>query len=474
VRTEIRFEETRAAMTTPPRFAHTKRASAPAPLTDEEALVFAAICDCKVAYWWNPYDGPEALTYEGWSTAMYAGVDAETRTAYIAFRGTDQTLDFLMDVFCLTWFQRRHRLVGHAGFLITWNLARKRLLPWLQEHRGRFDHVVVTGHSLGGALALACAHEVHASGYSLGRCITIGAPRVYLWPSALLVEGAIGARCIRVECTDDLVAKVPPAWLGYAHVGKPEPFSRDLLGESHLDDLRVMPMVDAALYIMTGGPLASLFDKLGGKAARGSVFWLVLGGLASLGVVAAAIVQATVATSLLGPLLLLVGAILIVGFGRAHRSASYMNHVRPSQLLARWEAHTSQTHADSATAVRHTWLTAAPLLRADVSSDQQDRFIKAFDMRFGDLDGLDVNLIDLGRPASDVAAMAFGQASARTESEEQHLAFRRAVLVLLRLGFTPDEVNGIVETGVIGRPAHWSRFYRARVMFRRVADASPN
>ena len=426
--------------------------------------MFGAICDCKVAYWWNPYDGPESLTYLGLSTAMYAGIDRERRTAHIAFRGTDQIVDFLLDILFLPWLRVRHLLCGHAGFLLTWARARTRLWPWLEQHRNEFDEVVVTGHSLGGALALACAYEVHMAGFSLARCITIGAPRVYLWCSSRRVERAIGDKCARVACAEDLVATIPPPWIGYRHVAEKEPFRPDLLGESHLDDIPVMRLVDGALYVLEGGPLARWVDPLGGALARRYAFWLVFAGLASLvlGTVVEVILHLTAATSVIGPPLLFALVLLVIGFGRAHQSASYMHHVRPTALLARWEADARQGETAAASLPPLTWDGIASRVPSEISAEQQARLVKAFNKRFGGLDELHVPPTDMGISGADIVATAFGRPPTRTKAQTLALEFRRAVLVLLRLGFTQDEVNGAIVSGVIPRPAGWRRFYGAR------------
>jgi|TARA_B100000686_G_scaffold331498_1_gene395122 hypothetical protein len=95
-----------------------------------------------------------------------------------AFRGTDEPWDVATDIRCWPWYVKE---VGFAprGFA----LAARRMLPkvmsWCLEHDidPKDDGLILTGHSLGGSVALlvaslACRHELYPK-----QVVTFGAPK---------------------------------------------------------------------------------------------------------------------------------------------------------------------------------------------------------------------------------------------------------------------------------------------------------
>ncbi len=70
----------------------------------------------------------------------------------------------------------------HLGFTLAWKKIRAAVRVWAREH-STSGGLVVTGHSLGGALALLAANElVKNPGPALEAVITFGSPRVGTWP----------------------------------------------------------------------------------------------------------------------------------------------------------------------------------------------------------------------------------------------------------------------------------------------------
>jgi len=63
----------------------------------------------------------------------------------------------------------------HTGFLKQYLAVRKKLFEALHEHKG--DDIIVTGHSLGGALATLAALDLKSKKYNI-HTVTFGAPRV--------------------------------------------------------------------------------------------------------------------------------------------------------------------------------------------------------------------------------------------------------------------------------------------------------
>ena len=109
---------------------------------------------------------------------------------------------------------------AHRGFLRTWQEIAPHIHPAVAEKSIRA--ITVAGYSHGGAIAMLCHEYVWRHRPDLRKRLWgygFGAPRV-LWgrrPPALL---ASWEQFTVVRNLDDLVTHLPPAALGYLHVGK--------------------------------------------------------------------------------------------------------------------------------------------------------------------------------------------------------------------------------------------------------------
>jgi fermentation-respiration switch protein FrsA (DUF1100 family) len=124
----------------------------------------------------------------------------------IAFRGTDpeSLADWLRDLdFWPTW--RPQLGTCHRGFIT----GAEGVLPWIrQDMAGR--RLVLTGHSLGGALAISLAALLVALGIPVWSVVTFGAPRVGLWQLRKLMAPVPVRQYIDA---DDPVPQVPRPYL---------------------------------------------------------------------------------------------------------------------------------------------------------------------------------------------------------------------------------------------------------------------
>ena len=129
-------------------------------------------------------------------------------TRYLAYRGTqpDRRADFISDG---RFWGRPWAGPGrvHTGFLVAEQSLADAVDAWLRVQAG--PPPVVTGHSLGAAMATIAAARI--PGASL---VTFGSPRV----GNAAFRAAFAGRTVRryVDCCD-VVATVPPA-LGYGHL----------------------------------------------------------------------------------------------------------------------------------------------------------------------------------------------------------------------------------------------------------------
>ncbi|MEU3022586.1 Mbeg1-like protein [Nocardiopsis alba] len=140
----------------------------------------------------------------------------------IAFRGTEpeQVRDWLSDVNAPQ--VREHSCEGrvHWGFQRALDAVYSELTGTLREFRDSDQTVWVTGHSLGGALAMLAAARLHfADGVLADGVYTFGQPRTCDPALARVYEQAFQGRMYRFVNNNDIVAQVPPEPL-YRHVSE--------------------------------------------------------------------------------------------------------------------------------------------------------------------------------------------------------------------------------------------------------------
>ena len=428
----------------------------------DQALIRAIARDCAIAYMWSPYVDPQGFTYTGWSTVLYAGVEEQERTAYVMFRGTDQLIDWVINLFCPPLLFAKP--LGHAGFLLTWAIARRRLTPWLRAQAGRYDRIVVGGHSLGGALALACAYDLQRDGLVMDRCITVGAPRVYTTRSAQVVADALHGRAIRVCREQDVVPKVPPEWLGYRHVGQCWQFVSELAGE------RVATPFEDALdrfghiwWILSGGSIGDWLEKNGmAPQMRTQLLTLLLGGVAGLGAWAALAVNVSVGLFYALSMGLLVASAAVLAL-KAHGSGHYAASRRAQSLIEEWQVQEMRRIAAGQTlepaSEGHSWVNVSTTVRAGATDAQKARLIRAVRKRFKrDPFATPIGASLKAAVLGSSAAQAFGMKRSRPRPTLDQ-EFTLAALSLSLYGYTPEEVDAVLDTGTIGRPLKWSRYY---------------
>src|SRR5258708_18691562 len=143
--------------------------------------------------------------------AMHDDAVKENRLAVVAFRGTDKDdpTDVLDDVNALPGPWGNNSKV-FKGWKDAFDEVKQDLTPALQK----IDcPLLVTGHSLGAALATVLATVRAPNGL-----YTIGSPRV---GDHNFVASLSGVNSFRyVDCCD-IVTQLPPPFLGYAHLGDP-------------------------------------------------------------------------------------------------------------------------------------------------------------------------------------------------------------------------------------------------------------
>ena len=131
--------------------------------------------------------------------------------ALVAFRGTESLGDWLADLDMVG--SRRPYGVVHRGFLNAFRVVDAQLRLQLSGLAGHT--VLVTGHSLGGALATVAAAE-WVDEIGIDQIYTFGQPAVGKAGFPAYIEAHYAGRFFRFVNDDDIVPQVPPT---YQHVG---------------------------------------------------------------------------------------------------------------------------------------------------------------------------------------------------------------------------------------------------------------
>jgi|SRR5579862_3411424 len=137
---------------------------------------------------------------------------------FIVFAGTDP----LVLANWVTNFNFRRDADGiHVGFAAALDVVWPDIVAALRQH-GPVDRLIVTGHSLGAALAALCARRLLAE-LATGQpaIYTFGMPRAGSAEFADPFNQALGDRTYRFVHGADIVPRVPPSELGFKHVGRP-------------------------------------------------------------------------------------------------------------------------------------------------------------------------------------------------------------------------------------------------------------
>lgn len=148
------------------------------------------------------------------------GRNTETATAFIAFRGTQDLEDWVHDLDAIDTDYAPIADFGHvhAGFQAVYELVRDSISANIAATCSGCTQIVITGHSLGAAVALLAAPDVFRTMPPRlePRVITFAGPRVGLPDFAGSFNTDIEA-CFRVVNFLDIVPHVPVA--PYVHVG---------------------------------------------------------------------------------------------------------------------------------------------------------------------------------------------------------------------------------------------------------------
>lgn len=147
---------------------------------------------------------------------------AETATWLVAFRGSKTIWDWVYDGETIPTPFLPDPSAGfvHLGFQLVYHHVRDSVVKLLRARRDECEQIWVTGHSLGGALAVLAASDILTStGVKCAPGLyTFAGPRAVAPDFAKHFDGCI-PECHRVVNFMDVVPQLPPP-LVFEHVGR--------------------------------------------------------------------------------------------------------------------------------------------------------------------------------------------------------------------------------------------------------------
>ncbi|WP_321963426.1 lipase family protein [Paraburkholderia sp. J7] len=187
------------------------------------------------------FQGAVTFNFTGDDVHGFGAVRQADGLAILAFRGTDpQSISDIADdlKFNLTdWPESAGQV--HAGFASAARGLRNAVENWLQETGPTRSQLILTGHSLGAAIATLFASLCKPSAL-----VTIGSPRV---GNAAFVATLNGLHITRyVDCCDLITDLPPPTLSGYVHAGASNYITREGELAPHADDAFVQADRSAA------------------------------------------------------------------------------------------------------------------------------------------------------------------------------------------------------------------------------------
>jgi triacylglycerol lipase len=150
-------------------------------------------------------------------TSVKTGVDVYVTSndsfVLVSFRGTQEPIDFIKNFNFIPQSGSNLGIPGqiHGGFSESFLSIWPQLQSSVKEFSNLKKPVVITGHSLGGAMATLAAVKLHQEGLKVSMVYTFGQPRIGDKEFAVYVDKILGNRYHRVVYHNDLVARIPPS-----------------------------------------------------------------------------------------------------------------------------------------------------------------------------------------------------------------------------------------------------------------------
>jgi hypothetical protein len=177
-----------------------------------------------------PFEQPRIVKNDSNSAFGVVGYSPEYKRIVVAFRGSVNTANWIMNLkTARTSYPFCPNCSVHIGFNGGYNGVKAQLDPIIGDLRSRYPSasLMVTGHSLGGALAVLAAADLHTRLGIVEHLYTLGQPRVGNDKFAQWMTDLI-PNYFRIVHYADEVTHVPQSILGFKHAGWEEWYGRDM------------------------------------------------------------------------------------------------------------------------------------------------------------------------------------------------------------------------------------------------------
>lgn len=146
--------------------------------------------------------------------------DSTNELVVVSFRGSQSIRNFIADAIAVKdETDICQGCEAHAGFWRSWLEAREQVLAAVETAAAANPTfgVRVVGHSLGGAIAAFCAAQLRNDGFAAD-LYTFASPRFGDQALNDFITNQNAGLNVRVTHLDDPVVRLPPRFLGYAHL----------------------------------------------------------------------------------------------------------------------------------------------------------------------------------------------------------------------------------------------------------------
>lgn len=154
----------------------------------------------------------------------FIGVRESDKAIVISFRGTNDVKNCITDADTKKVdYPLCSGCAVHNGFYTAYSKLAVELMPIFQRFIATYPsyEIQITGHSLGGALAILCALDLENSYGKVAKVYTYGEPRVGEVDFVNYAQSKL-SDIYRVINYQDVVPHAPPHYLGFRHEGTEE------------------------------------------------------------------------------------------------------------------------------------------------------------------------------------------------------------------------------------------------------------
>jgi predicted lipase len=170
----------------------------------------------------------------------YVAIDNTNKLVVTSFRGSSSVDNWITNLeFGFVDTDLCPGCTAHEGFWQSWLDARDDILAAIKNSSATNPtyKLVVTGHSLGGAIASLATAQLRNDGYDVG-LYTFGAPRIAGEKLSDYITNQPGGN-YRVTHWNDPIPQIPLIAMGYAHISPEYYINKGNLKTAKLSDIEV-------------------------------------------------------------------------------------------------------------------------------------------------------------------------------------------------------------------------------------------